>query len=49
MEVRRGRISKEEAAQILEKDREHYSEVDPELVQRFYDRIDNSAYKKKEA
>lgn len=49
VEVRRGRISKEEAAQILEKDREHYSEVDPELVQRFYDRIDNSAYKKKEA
>lgn len=37
--VRRGELTKEAAAEILEGDRKLFTEVDPELKKRFYERI----------
>ena len=37
--VRDKKLTKDEAASILEKDRKHYSNVDPSLKKRFYKRI----------
>lgn len=37
--VRSGEMTKEEAATELETDRARYTEVDPELEKRFYERI----------
>ena len=37
--VRSGKMTLEEADKILEEDRQQFSQVDEELVQRFNDRI----------
>lgn len=39
MLVRSGELTKEEASAMLEEDRKQYASVDPELKDRFYQRI----------